>query len=239
VSVSDNAPGSPEHVALGGVGTTAELSPTSLSFGTVAMGTTSPAKTVTLTNVGATALTISAIAMTGADAGDFAQTHNCGTSLAAGASCSISVLFKPTASGARSAALTVTDNAAGSPQQVPLGGVGTTAKLFPTQMTFACRNGVNAGCQCINWSTATLSNLGNTTLNITAIKITGPFQEGNNCGTSLAPGRSCAINVTWSEIAATCSAWRNRYYGEPFSHQPELRHGRHWHDQSGEGCDAD
>jgi probable HAF family extracellular repeat protein len=200
VSVSDNAPGSPEHVALGGVGTTAELSPTSLSFGTVAIGTTSPAKTVTLTNVGATALTISGIAMTGADAGDFAQTHNCGTSLAAGASCSISVLFKPTASGARSAALTVTDNAAGSPQQVPLGGVGTTAKLFPTQMTFACRNGVNAGCQCINWSTATLSNLGNTTLNITAIKITGPFQEGNNCGTSLAPGRSCAINVTWSEI---------------------------------------
>src|SRR3989442_6907180 len=81
------------------------LSPSSLSFSTEAVGTTSPAKTVTLTNVGTTLLTINGIAITGTNAGDFAQTHTCGSSLAAGASCTISVTFKPTASGTRTAAL--------------------------------------------------------------------------------------------------------------------------------------
>jgi probable HAF family extracellular repeat protein len=200
LSVSDNVAGSPQKVTLSGIGTTAKLSPTILSFGTVAIGTTSPAKTVTLTNVGTTTLTISGIAITGVNPGDFAQTHTCGSSLSVGASCSISVTFKPTASGTRTAALSVTDNAAGSPQTVPLGGIGTTARLSPTRMIFECRNVINAGCQCLTERTATLSNLGSATLNITAITITGPFHEGNNCGTSLAPGHSCAISVTWSRI---------------------------------------
>jgi hypothetical protein len=75
---------------------------------------------VTLTNVGTTTMSISGISITGINAGDFAQTHSCGSSLTAGASCSISVTFKPTASGTRTAALSVTDNAAGSPQAVSL-----------------------------------------------------------------------------------------------------------------------
>jgi probable HAF family extracellular repeat protein len=197
VSVSDNAPGSPEHVALGGVGTTAELSPTSLSFGTVAIGTTSPAKTVTLTNVGATALTISGIAMTGADAGDFAQTHNCGTSLAAGASCSISVLFKPTASGARSAALSVTDNAGGSPQHVALGGTGTTANLFPTSLNFGTvAIGTTSPAKVL-----TLTNVSATAISIAGIVITGTnagaFAQTHSCGSSLGPGATCSISITF------------------------------------------
>src|SRR5207253_2845911 len=124
LSISDNAAGSPQKVTLSAIGTTAKLSPTSLSFGTVAIGTTSAAKTVTLTNVGTTTLTITGIAITGTNAGDFAQTHTCGISLAAGASCSISVTFKPTSSGTRTAALSITDNAAGSPQKVALSGIG-------------------------------------------------------------------------------------------------------------------
>jgi hypothetical protein len=127
LSVTDNAPGSPQTVTLTGRGTTAKLSPTSLSLGTVAIGTTSLVEAVTLTNVGGTTLTINGIAITGVNAGDFAQTHACGSSLTAGASCSISVTFKPTASGTRTAALTVTDNASGSPQTVSLSGTGTTA----------------------------------------------------------------------------------------------------------------
>jgi hypothetical protein len=79
---------------------------------------------VTLTNIGTTALTISAIAITGTNAGDFQQTHTCGASLAAGASCTISVTFKPTATGTRAATVGVTDSAAGSPQHVPLSGTG-------------------------------------------------------------------------------------------------------------------
>jgi probable HAF family extracellular repeat protein len=100
------------------------LSPTSLSFSTQAIGTTSAAKIVTLKNTGTTSVTITAIAIAGTNAGDFAQTHTCGSSLAAGASCSISLTFKPTGSGTRTAALSVTDNATGSPQKVALLGMG-------------------------------------------------------------------------------------------------------------------
>ncbi|PYV77214.1 MAG: hypothetical protein DMG97_02205 [Acidobacteria bacterium] len=107
-----------------------------MNFGTVAIGTTSAAKTVTLTNVGTTSLSINGVAITGTNAGDFAQTHTCGSSLAAGASCTISVTFRPTASGTRTAAVSVTDNAPGSPQKVTLSGIGTTAKLSPTSLNF-------------------------------------------------------------------------------------------------------
>jgi hypothetical protein len=95
-----------------------------LNFGSVTVGTTTAAKTITLTNIGTTALTITSIALTGTGGGDYLQTHTCGASLAAGASCSISVQFKPTVTGARSAVIKVADNAGGSPQQVPLSGKG-------------------------------------------------------------------------------------------------------------------
>ena len=78
---------------------------------------------------------LAAVAITGTDAGDFAQTHTCGSSLAPGASCGIRVTFKPTASGTRMADLSVTDNAAGSPQHAPLSGIGTTAKLSSTSLS--------------------------------------------------------------------------------------------------------
>jgi hypothetical protein len=80
---------------------------------------------VTLTNVGTTTLSITSMAIIGTNAGDFVQTHTCGSSLAAGASCSISVKFKPAAKGSRTAAVSVTDNAAGSPHKVTLSGTGT------------------------------------------------------------------------------------------------------------------
>jgi probable HAF family extracellular repeat protein len=131
VDITDNASGSPQKVTLSGIGTTAKLSPTSLSFGSVVIDTTSPAKTVTLTNVGTTTFKIINIAITGTDAGDFAQTHTCGTSLAIGANCSISVTFKPTASGSRTAAVDVTDNAGGSRQTISLSGTGTAGRCSP------------------------------------------------------------------------------------------------------------
>jgi hypothetical protein len=88
----------------------------------VPVNTTGPAQIVTLTNVGTTTLMVTGIAITGTDAADFAQTHSCASSLAPGASCSISVTFKPTATGLRNAALSVSDNASRSPQTVSLCG---------------------------------------------------------------------------------------------------------------------
>lgn len=198
LSVTDNAAGSPQHAPLSGIGTTAKLSSTSLSFGTVAIGTASPVKTVTLTNVGTTTLTITAIAITGTNAGDFAQTHTCGSSLAAGASCTISVAFKPTQIGKRTGALSVADNAPGSPQTVSLNGMGTDVELSPTSLEFACIPEPIGHCSCFPSGTTTLTNVGSTTLSISDVAISGPFTQTNTCGASVTANHSCSINVTWS-----------------------------------------
>ena len=97
--------------------------PSSLTFASRTVGTTSPAQAVTLRNPGTSAATLGAIGASG----DFAQTNNCGTSLAAGASCTISVTFRPTAAGARSGVLSVPSSAPGSPTTVPLSGTGVSA----------------------------------------------------------------------------------------------------------------
>jgi len=76
---------------------------------------------------------------------------------------------------------------------------GPNATLSTTKMIFECRNAINAGCQCLTFRTATLSNYGSQTLNITGKTISGPFSEVNNCGTSLASGRYCTISVSWLE----------------------------------------
>ena len=77
-----------------------------------------------MTNTGTAALTITSIAVTGTDASQFVFANNCGTSLAVGASCSIHGHFAPTATGALTAAVTITDSAVGSPQTIALSGTG-------------------------------------------------------------------------------------------------------------------
>ena len=116
-------------MSLTGTGTgtapVASVSPTSAAFANQQVNTTSAAQNVTLSNTGGSTLTISSITVTGANPGDFAQTNTCGTSVAAGANCTISVTFTPTVAAARTATLSVSDNAAGSPQTVALTGTGT------------------------------------------------------------------------------------------------------------------
>src|SRR5947209_2130527 len=111
----------------------AYLNPTSVGFGNQIVGITSATPKVTLTNSGSSALSISSIALTGTNAADFAQSNTCPGStntLAAGSSCTISLTFTPGATGARSANLTFTDNAADSPQVVALTGTGVIATTY-------------------------------------------------------------------------------------------------------------
>jgi hypothetical protein len=124
VTVKDDGGSGTQTISLTGTGTVVQLSPTSLSFGSVKVGTKSAAKTVTLTNKGTTSLSITSIKVTGTNPGDFPTTNTCGTGIGAGASCTISVSLKPTATGARSASVSVTDNGGGSPQTVKLSGTG-------------------------------------------------------------------------------------------------------------------
>jgi hypothetical protein len=100
------------------------LSATALSFSTQPTGTTSAPQTVTLTNTGLVALTISSIAIGGTNAGDYAQTNACGSSLGAGANCAINVTFTPSGAGSSTATLNITDSAPGSSHGVLLSGTG-------------------------------------------------------------------------------------------------------------------
>ena len=129
VTLTDNAAGSPQAVNLTGTGSTTlstvSLSATSLAFGNEPVTLTTASDAVTLTNTGSSALSISSITVTGSNAGDFTQTSTCGSSVAAGGNCTIVVLFTPSASGARTATISVADNASGSPQTISLSGTGT------------------------------------------------------------------------------------------------------------------
>jgi PKD domain/WD40-like Beta Propeller Repeat/Abnormal spindle-like microcephaly-assoc'd, ASPM-SPD-2-Hydin len=108
------------------------LSPGSLAFGSQVVGSTSQLQTVTLINTGTADLAISSLAVSG----DFAQTNTCGSTMAAGASCTISIMFTATAAGPRTGAVTIVDNAAGSPHVVALSGTGNAPPV--ASFTTAC-----------------------------------------------------------------------------------------------------
>jgi hypothetical protein len=124
VTLTDNAPDSPQIISLTGTGTEVELSRTNIKFGDQTKGTTSTSRKVTITNVSTSSMNITGVAIVGADAGDFAENTTCKATLAGGASCVIHVTFTPTATGARSASLSISDSGGGSPQTVALSGTG-------------------------------------------------------------------------------------------------------------------
>ncbi len=103
-------------------GTALSASPSSESFGSTTVDSTSSAQPVTVTNPGSSAVSMSSIGVTG----PFSESNNCGTSLAAGASCTVSVSFAPTAAGAATGTLSVNSSAPGSPLTVALSGTGVT-----------------------------------------------------------------------------------------------------------------
>lgn len=182
------------HLVLG---VSAILKPSGLAFATTQLvGTASSGLPVQLSNYGTGALAIIGISASG----DFSQTHTCGSSLAAGASCTIYVVFKPTQGGTRVGELSVTDDASGSPQTISLSGTGTAVELSPTSLRFACfiHEFPAPHCVCSPPETTTLTNVGRTALDISGITISGPFSETNNCNASMPAGSSCNINVTWS-----------------------------------------
>jgi len=128
ITITDSATTSPQTIALTGTGVAptlpVTLSSTSLSFGTVTVGTTSASDYITMTNTGSTTLTITSIALTGTNASSFVFANSCGASLAVAASCTIHGHFAPTSTGAKTAAVTITDSAVGSPQTITLTGTG-------------------------------------------------------------------------------------------------------------------
>ena len=109
------------------------VSPASLTFDAQAVGSTSAGQALTLTNSGTAPLSITSIAASD----DFAQTNNCGSTVAPAGTCTINVTFTPTTGGSHTGALTITDNAAGSPQTVSLAGTGSAVTLTSSTSTLS------------------------------------------------------------------------------------------------------
>jgi hypothetical protein len=204
VTITDDAPGSPRSVSLSGIGVTSgpnvTLSTNSLTFALQLVGTASAPQIVTLSNYGAVSLNIASITLSG----DYAESNNCGSSLAAGASCTISVTFTPSGRYRRTGTLSLTDNAPGSPQIVSLTGGGTVVALSPPNSMYFygpdCPLSGGGWPDHICTEYLTLTNVGGDALSITSIAINPlyprpPFSESNNCGSSVGPGKSCTITV--------------------------------------------
>ena len=176
-------------------GPTVTVSPTSLTWGTVPIGSAGATKSVILTNTGGATLTITSIAVSG----DFALTSStkpCGSTLAAGKNCKIEVTFTPTASGTRTGTLTITDNAPGSPQTVALSGTGGAAvKLSPVAANFPKTTvGTSSPAKVF-----TLDNLGSVALTGISISTTGDFSVSTTtCSSSLAANSKCTISVVFT-----------------------------------------
>ncbi len=181
--------------------TTVDLTPISLAFGSQNVGTTSAPQTATLSNVGTSALVINSVSITGTGSGSFAQTNDCGSSLAAGTSCTISVTFTPKSAGFFSPSLSVSYKGTASPQKVTLSGTGVTpptVSLLPATLKFATQLVRTKSAA----QTATLTNTGGQTVTISSITTSGAFSETNNCPSSLGVGVSCQIQVTFTPVAA-------------------------------------
>jgi hypothetical protein len=162
----------------------------------VPVGTASTPQTVTIIDMGSAALTVSNVSVTG----DFSIQQSCSTVAPTGGTCAIQVTFTPTAAGARTGALTITDSSAGSPHTVQLLGQGGQASvaLSPTSLAFPSQalNTTSAA------QTVTLTDTGALNLQVSQVQVTGPFAETNTCGTLVPVNISCKISVTFTPTAA-------------------------------------
>lgn len=197
LTVISNEASSPTVINLSGfgIGPIISLSTTSLSFGNQRVGVTSSSQPVVLKNTGISALAISSIVATG----DFAQTNDCGSTVAINASCTINVTFTPILRGTRSGAIAITDNAAASPQQVTLQGqgIGPAATLGAASVSFTSQLvGTTSTTQAV-----TLTSSGETALSITSITASGDFAQTNDCPSSLPNTQSCTIQITFKPTA--------------------------------------
>jgi len=176
--------------------TAATATPDSLTFASQMVGSSSAAQTVTVKNTGSAALTPSSITASG----DFSETDNClHATVAAGASCTIQMVFAPTLTGSRTGTLTIGANVSGGELTVALSGTGVppgTVSLSPASIDFG------------SWQVGTTA----TALQVTASNsssqavaftsaITGPFAiVSNACGASIPATGSCNLTLTFTPV---------------------------------------
>jgi len=171
-------------------------SPFLLEYSSQPVGSSGPATTTLLRNMGSAPLSISAITVSG----DFTETNDCGDTVPAAGTCTFSATFVPTAAGLRSGSITIQDNAAGSPHIINLSGIGSGAvvALTPSTLNFPSQSvGTPSTAQ-----TVTLSNSGDLPLTVGNIQVTGDFAQSNNCPATVLAGSSCAFKITFTPTAS-------------------------------------
>jgi uncharacterized repeat protein (TIGR03803 family) len=182
----------------------ATLSTTSLTFSNQLINTSSPAQTITVTNIGKANLTFgpNAVTLSGGQPTDFAISADLcsGTSVAPSASCAVSIMFTPAIAATDIATLTFFDNSVTSLQAANLTGIGVLANspvvaLSPPNLTFSAQMAATSSSP----QTITLTNTGSAALNIISIySTTTNFNQMNNCGSSVAAGASCVVSVSFT-----------------------------------------
>jgi hypothetical protein len=194
----------PHVISLSGTGAVPEdsFSVTSLTFAAQLVNTSSAAQYITLQNTGQGILNIASIGISASSTnpGDFSQSSTCTSQLASASSCTITVVFTPSALGTRTAVLVVTDNASGSPHQIALTGTAiAVANTITPSVSFGPQslNSTSAPMPVTVQNTDAIQNL-----IITGATITGDFQISTNaCLTTLAPNATCIINVAFNPTA--------------------------------------
>lgn len=208
VSISDNAPGSPQSITLTGSGESLAFSKASLSFQPEFVGQTSTTlQTVTVFNVGPGVVTFTAIGLSGSNAGDFQWLPSSGPQpscplpgvLRAQDHCYLSVSFTPSATGVRTASLSVSDDRDPLPLVLPISGSGKTAGSNATFSALSVSFGTVLD-KASGKESLQLTNFGTQPLTVDSISITGTgqFTQRNQCGESLAVGASCNFNLLFS-----------------------------------------
>ena len=202
VTVTSNATNSPLTISLSG--TVAQpgltIAPASFAYGSVTDGQTK-SQTFTLTNTGATSLTISQLSVSGA--GYSLSGLATPSTIAAGASATFSALFAPTTAGSLPGTITIISNAPGSPSTVALSGTGVagtvTLSANPTSLAFG---NVNAGTT--SSKSVTLTNSGTANVTISQVTVSGKdvTTSGVTTPVTLAPGQNQTLNVAFKPTAA-------------------------------------
>ena len=200
LSVAANVASGSLSVALSGTGETpgvVNLSPTSIDFGQVKVGTTSKPLSVTAENSGQSAAAIASVTVSGPFV---LATNSCGTTSLAGASdCQLQVAFAPASAGPATGWLTMVDDA--GTQTVQLNGTGAappTDSLSSTSLSFPD----TIISQTSPPQNLTIANSGDLPLGSIAVSLTGPFQVTNNCTTVLPAHSNCSLAVVFAPTQA-------------------------------------
>ena len=193
LTVVDSGVTSPETVALTGTGTALQASPYNLTYASAFIGTTSAAKTVTVKNVSTAAVSISKISAVG----DFAESNTCGTSIAAGASCSIHVTYSPLTSGTLFGGVNIQSSDPANPILIGLQGTATAVNLSQTSLTFPTTK-VGTTSTPIKFTISNTSAIG---LNLGSVVMSGDFAETTTCASPMPGGSNCTVSITFTPTA--------------------------------------